>query len=176
MDIDRAILMFINGLAGTNKFLDALFIVFAEYLILIIPIVLGYLWYKDRKLFLFTLLSMSIGLGINFLISSIYYRPRPFLVYDIKLLIYHASDSSFPSDHTTLFLTLGYYLSKKMKKLGYLLFILGFVVGFSRIYCGVHYLSDIVGSLIVSIFACEIVIKYKNKIRKSFKLFKDFKF
>ncbi len=165
MDIDKTLFLWINGLSGTNKVIDTVLIFFAEYLIYFVPVLLVYLYVKKRNFFWDMLISISIGLVINNMISLIYYKPRPFVVFNIDTLISHKADSSFPSDHATLFLTIGYLFWKKKKNIFPL--IVGFIVGFSRIYCGVHYPADILGSLIISIFSVEVTPKLRKFINKA---------
>ena len=66
-------------------------------------------------------------------------------------------DDSFPSGHTslnfTIFTALTALLLKEKKKWAWLLMIIPFVVGFTRIIRCVHYPSDVVGGMIFGIAA-----------------------
>ena len=76
-------------------------------------------------------------------------------------------DLSFPSGHTSLnfsvFTALAAVLIKEKKKWAWLLLIIPFIVGITRIIRGVHYPSDVVGGMIIGIFAglvgCVVAIK-----------------
>ena len=107
---------------------------------------------------------ISIGMGINlFLVSmlnlllkSMFMIPRP----DIQTLI-EESGYSYPSGHAMLSLAFyGFiiYLGIKrrdssLKKLGIIIFfsLLILLIGFSRIYLGVHHFSDIIGGYLISL-------------------------
>lgn len=76
-------------------------------------------------------------------------------------------DLSFPSGHTSLnfsvFTALAAVLIKEKKKWAWLLLIIPIIVGITRIIRGVHYPSDVVGGMIIGIFAglvgCVVAIK-----------------
>lgn len=90
----------------------------------------------------------------NFLLKNIFERERPFhAVEDLILLTAEPSGSSFPSGHTAGALAAGYIFCKYLpKKYGLPLLILGLVMGFSRIYVGAHYVSDVIGGIVIGCF------------------------
>ena len=93
--------------------------------------------------------SMLTGLGAELLIKLITHRARP------ENALIAASGYSFPSGHATMtlifFLLLIYFFKDSIKeKLWKYFFIISSItltllVGFSRIYLNVHWLSDVVG-------------------------------
>ncbi len=93
-----------------------------------------------------------IGLLINYVVGLSYYHPRPFVEGLGNLLISHSSDSSFPSDHATLAfaISFGFFYSKEYY-IALVSFIFAVIVGFARIFVGVHFPFDVVGSFFVSI-------------------------
>ena len=69
-------------------------------------------------------------------------------------LLAHAPESSFPSDHATVMFTLAVTLMlASLRKLGVLILLLGTLVGWARIYLGVHFPFDIAGSLLISLIS-----------------------
>ena len=66
-------------------------------------------------------------------------------------------DMSFPSGHTSLnfaaFTALAAVLIKEKKKWAWFLLIIPVIVGISRIIRGVHYPSDVLGGMIIGVFA-----------------------
>jgi len=66
-------------------------------------------------------------------------------------------DLSFPSGHTSLnfavFTALAAVLLKEKKKWAWLLLIIPIIVGITRIIRGVHYPSDVLGGMIIGVFA-----------------------
>jgi undecaprenyl-diphosphatase len=159
----------INGLAGGNPVLDDVAIFIANYLIFIFTIYLVYLWffrsgYRDKLLF--AVYNALIGLAVNFIITLFYFHPRPFMMHIGKLLITHSPETSFPSDHTTLMfaVSLTFLYSIELRITGVVLFLLSLIGGFARVYAGIHFPFDIVGSLSVALFStalsCWILKRY----------------
>lgn len=152
--IDLKIFSTINGLAGKNQIFDYIGIFLAKYLIYLFPVILILLYKnkKHRKHSMYSLYSAIIGMAINWIISLIYFRPRPFVSNIGKQLISHSPDASFPSDHTTLMLSIAFTLVcfKETRKIGIVLTFLGLISGISRIYTGLHYPTDILGSIFVA--------------------------
>jgi membrane-associated phospholipid phosphatase len=113
-----------------------------------------YLWRRRLRHWLFTfLLTVYSGILLNHLLKIIFHRARPHFADPILTLTSH----SFPSGHTmtaTVFYgTLcAIVISRADSWAGRVSWILVALllitlVGFSRIYLGVHYLSDVLGAM-----------------------------
>ncbi|NYT66690.1 phosphatase PAP2 family protein [Alcaligenaceae bacterium] len=105
---------------------------------------------KVRVTLLAIILAAAVAASISWLFGYLIYIPRPF-VHDLgHTLLAHTDSASFPSNHMmfmSIFATM-FTLSKQRKSA--LLFIgLALVIGWSRIYLGVHYPSDIMGGAII---------------------------
>lgn len=169
--INNIIFNAINHFAGKNIFIDKLGIIFAEFLSIIFVLFLIYLWFnknKNKELALYSGYSMIIGVSLNFLITLFYFHPRPFMDKVGTLLIDHAPETSFPSDHTTFMLSIAFMLLyfEKTRKAGVIFSILGVLGGISRIFCGLHYPFDIVGSILVAMVSSYIIFMFKDSIHK----------
>ncbi len=128
---------------------------FAELPIVLIPLCLIALWIKGQKARIVALnagLITTLALLVNYLISLIWFHNRPFADHIGTTLIHHAADSSFPSDHITLFASVGFYLfyEKSYQKLGAALLLLSLMTGWARVFVGVHYPLDIMGAYILT--------------------------
>lgn len=157
----------INNLAGNNSALDSMMIFAAQYLICIFAVFLVYTWLakkKYRQESLFAGYAALLGLGINFIITLFYFHPRPFMVPTGTLLIAHAAESSFPSDHATIMFSVSIMLLRfrDLRRSGAVFFVLAFISGFARVYSGLHFPMDMAGSLLVALFSTGILLALKD--------------
>lgn len=114
---------------------------------------------KTRKIGL----TMTIALIINVLIvnvgvKNVVCRVRPYDQFsDLSRLIEAQKDWSFPSGHTSACFacSFGMLLSvdKKWKKWAVAAIVLSCLVGFSRLYLGVHFPSDVLCGALIGIIA-----------------------
>ena len=147
----------INFLAGHNIWLDRFMIFSADWLgylmILGLAIFLTKDWRKWRGMFLVSVGSAIIArFGFVTFIRWFYYHPRPFMVLqDINQLVDHETTSSFPSGHTSFYFALATGLYIYNKKAGRTYLILAGLMGFARIFVGVHWPLDIVAGAVLGI-------------------------
>lgn len=153
----------IYSLSGHNYWLDKFMVFSAEWLGYLLVLGIIILFISNRKKYLnlavVSIGSAIIGRGIFVtIIRFFYHHPRPFMVFNnINKLIDHDLTSSFPSGHATFFFALaaGVYLYNK--KLGAIYFILAGLIGFARVFAGVHWPYDIVSGLVVGILSGLII-------------------
>jgi len=114
----------------------------------------GYLWIKRFRVWVLTLmLTVFGGMLLNFLLKHVFVRPRPY--FENPLLTF--TSYSFPSGHTmmaTVFYgTLCVLVASRVRHWRWrvvAIAVAGFMillVGFSRIYLGAHYLSDVLAAI-----------------------------
>ena len=113
-----------------------------------------YLWHRRLRHWVFTLqLTVYGGMILNFWLKGVFHRARPH--FDDPLLT--LTSYSFPSGHTmmaTVFygtvsaIVISRVRDWRWRVLSIIvaLFLIA-LVGFSRIYLGVHYLSDVLGAM-----------------------------
>ena len=160
----------INKYAGDSPFLDNVTVMIAEYLPFVFIGVLIYLWFSSKvdgkHSTLFACYAAFAGLLINRSITLFYLHPRPFMENIGTALINHASNSSFPSNHTTFMLSIAAILlfTKSTKIIGCILFFLGLLGGASRVFCGVHFPLDIFGSLLVSLATTSAIWALRKRL------------
>ena len=87
------------------------------------------------------------------LAGHFYYNARPFVVGHFAPLLAHAADNGFPSDHTLLAAAIAMIVFFFDKKWSVVLFALAVVIGWSRVYAGIHHVTDIVGSIVIALIA-----------------------
>ncbi|MBZ9570744.1 phosphatase PAP2 family protein [Methanobrevibacter sp. TMH8] len=128
------------------------------------------------------IIAIIITASIIGILKVLVNEPRPFAILDLVNLLVNENDPySFPSGHTgNIFaIAIAFGLSWKLKignkyiKLIWLLIPLGILIGFSRVYIGVHYPFDVIAGAIIGIFgglvATKIVNYYLIKRDKKFK-------
>ena len=168
--LNIAIFKYINQFAGINPVLDGIAKTTAQCLPFAFILWLLYLWLKrDNKyknIVLYGGYSAGIGLLLNSLISVFYYHPRPFMVHMGKLLIQHTPDASFPSGHATFMLSIVFMLLyfKETRISGLILLVLGLIGGLARVFCGLHFPMDIIGSLGVGLLSSFLIYLLQNKL------------
>ncbi len=114
------------------------------------------LFKKTRIVGVTMLISLMInGLLTNVILKDFFARPRPFNVNpELVTLIHKPSSFSFPSGHTSVSFAGALVLFKMLpKKAGIPAVILAAMIGFSRMYVGVHYPTDILGGIVVGVIA-----------------------
>jgi len=172
LEVDQKALLAVHDfLIGRNNFLDKVVLALAEYAIYLLPVVLLILWFMAKKqreaLFLaFINCLFSWFILTKLIISNLWFRPRPNLaILNIKEVIFHRPDYSFPSDHATaLFaLTFGLYLFG-YKKAGHWFLALAILVSAARVGVGVHYPFDILGGIISAGIGTIIIYLAKKPI------------
>ena len=158
----------INSLAGKNPYLDAFMIFSAQYIVFIVPIVILYLWFSkrgDKNFSLFLLISVILAAIVSMSISVVYYHPRPFAMGLGTTLIHHPTDSSFPSDHTTVMFAFSLpFLFFRKYKSGTVFVILASLVGYARVFCGVHFPLDIIGGFLVALLVTFILYAVREAV------------
>ena len=137
----------------------------AQWFIYVVPAVLVLLWMfgdrQDRGAAVTAAASGLLGLLLAASLSALWFHPRPFMIDAVRNYLGHPPDSSFPSDHATLFFALGASLLFRRPPscpwLGIAFVLGGLAVGWARIFLGAHYPLDIAGAALVGAAAAAIV-------------------
>jgi undecaprenyl-diphosphatase len=129
-----------------------------------------------RRLAYLTAVTAVSSLVLGWILKWVFHRSRP-----LKHLVSGAGGYSFPSGHALggfIFSGLILYLLWKTKHkvyikslVSFLILLLGFGIGISRIYLHVHYATDVLGSLLLAIWWLSFMhigfrFIYRNDISK----------
>jgi undecaprenyl-diphosphatase len=168
-EINQSLFLKLNSLANTNSILDFLGIIGAEYMPIVFIMIEIYLFFfkKKKNIAIFAFMTMVLGLGINQIVGMLYFHNRPFIDGLGHTILNHVPENSFPSDHTTFMFSIAIYLYMKLenKIIGESLLILSFIGGLSRVFVGIHYPFDIMGSIFISLIAFIIINKFEFKLQ-----------
>lgn len=136
---------------------------------------------ERRAVVLWTILACILGYAFNLLIEVFVFEPRPFISHQVHVLVTHTPDSAFPSDHTAwafavvgmlafTFLPRLFSARRRQEVASGNIAVLGLpilftllaltmacIIGFARIYVGVHYPDDILGGAFDGLLAAGII-------------------
>ena len=102
-----------------------------------------------RTLIVGALVIGGVGLLLSLIAGRFIQDPRPFVADGFRPLIHSATDNGFPSDHTLLLGTSAAVTILANREAGIIGLLAAILVGLARVYCGVHHLADIAGSLVI---------------------------
>jgi undecaprenyl-diphosphatase len=159
---DQHLFLLLNASTHAAPWQIALAFTFAEYLIFALPAMLIALWVRgtaqNRDDLVRATGTVWLALILGQVVSHLWPHARPFMQHIGTNLLPHSPDASFPSDHMLVFwgLGLGFLTSRRFSWLALPLITVGLLVGWSRIFLGVHFPLDIAGALPTSAAAALI--------------------
>lgn len=165
--VNRSWFLSLNAPEGTPAWLISLATALANGLIYLVPLLLLSLWllglrgkslHDSRGLALRACLTTLLALGANQVIILLWQHPRPFMIGLGHAWMEHAADSSFPSDHMTVFSAIGLtLLAGGAPAPGVLTLLAGLCVAWARVFLGVHFPLDMTGAFVVATIVCVVV-------------------
>ena len=170
MSLDLQLFRLINNLAGHNALLDGLMrLLVNEYFVTTtMSLILVIFWFegqdrdqreRNQRAILRGIIALFIANIILKLCNQNYVRPRPFVDHEVNLLFYQPWDSSFPSNPATVGFSVATAMWLYNRRLGTSLLVLATLFGLSRIYCGVHYPSDVVAGALLGALSAYLVVR-----------------
>ncbi len=167
---NTALFLLLNAGDPPDQVARLLAVLFADYVIFLVPLMLVVGWLRGdasrRKLMLEATACGLFALLMNQLIGLVWPHPRPFMVGVGHTLIAHIADSSFPSDHLTLLLSIAltFVISARWLICGAVLLALALPVAWARIYLGVHFPLDMVGAAVVAATSAALCFGLRKKL------------
>lgn len=159
---NRVLFLHVNGGDGTPAWLVQAAIGMANYPIYLIPLLLLGLWlwgdHARRSLAIKACMVAMLGVAANQAIGAVWPHPRPFMTGLGHAWMPHAADSSFPSDHMTVFAGVGLtLLFDGAAGWGVITLLVGLCVAWARVFLGVHFPLDMAGAVGVATVAYGVV-------------------
>lgn len=165
--MDVTITQLINNLSSQNNFVDQFFILITKYGVPLMVLAVVFQWWGKRpreelrQTTIIAGLTFLLGLLIAQVILLFIHRIRPYDGGISHLIIEKTVDWSFPSDHAiaSLSIAFAFYLNG-FRRQALAFFSAAALVCFSRIFVGMHYVSDILGGAGVALVTAFLVSKY----------------
>lgn len=160
--LNRALFLAINAGPGTASWLIQFASLIANDLIGVIPLALAALWlWGDDRLRALALRACAVALlavAANQAIGMVWPHPRPFMIGLGTTWFAHTPDSSFPSDHVTVFSGIGFTLIRgRVYRLSAVVCCGGLLVAWARVFLGVHFPFDMAGAVVVAVLTYAVL-------------------
>ena len=162
IDLDTQLFLAVNARAGHNAALDAVMIAVARDAPAVFALTLVGLWLRwrprDQRAAALAGGAALLALGIGQLAGMLLPRARPYEVLpSAHLLISHAPDTSFPSDHAILTFAVAVGVCRVHRTLGAVLLLVACWTAVARVFVGVHYPGDALGGAVLGAAVMEAV-------------------
>ncbi len=135
-----------------------------EFFLILVPFIY---WSIDRRVGIRMMLVVFYFEFINASLKVLFHQPRPYWLGGVKQLSTEGT-YGLPSGHSGRTLALSGYLATQVKRNWFwavaVLYIL--LVGFSRMYLGVHFPHDVLGGWLLGLLAIWALAKWGDKVRE----------
>jgi undecaprenyl-diphosphatase len=129
--------------------------------------VLAILWRRPYPFLLVAATSITTSL-LNALFKYAVERDRPpTVILDPKPLMEVPTTSSFPSGHTSTSFACAYVISRLAPRLTIPVFVLAALIGFSRVYVGVHYPLDVLAGAVFGLIVAKALLTLLAALQRS---------
>lgn len=138
---DREVMGFASGFGNENLDLAAEVLSHLALFVVVLFICSYLLWDKKKITYLWG------GVGFSYVISLV----LKFFVQRIRPIESELSSFSFPSSHATVYFFIFAFMTSHSEKYKWVFLVLAVLVSISRVYLGLHYLSDVIGGGLLGI-------------------------
>ena len=132
----------------------------------IVFILLAWIVTKQKRVLRHLLFLYAIQSGILYSLKFLIQRERPlfFLVMTSKLSTGSGEvlDPSFPSAHSVFAFMMATLLAKRFPRYGVIFFIVAAFIGWTRIYLGLHYPTDVIAGALLGYGITKLFLHYST--------------
>ncbi|SOF00169.1 PAP2 superfamily protein [Burkholderia sp. OK233] len=155
---NQALFLMINATLSTPAWQIDMARIIADYVIYLVPLSLIAIWLfgdeRQREVAVHAFCVTLLALGLSQIIGLVWPHPRPFVIGIGHTFLEHAPDSSFPSDHGTVFASVALtLLLGGVRRYGVAILLSGLAVAWARVFVGVHFPLDMIGAVAVACVA-----------------------
>jgi membrane-associated phospholipid phosphatase len=157
---NHGLFLFVNKYYSDSADTFFLFITnFGDAIIAVLLVIL-LLWISVREALTFLIITLLLAIIITWLKNSVFPElDRPAEVFKSSQILrlvegYHPPGlCTFPSGHAATVFSIGLYLSILIKNryTKFILFLIAFIVGYSRVYLSAHFPADILGGAVIAV-------------------------
>jgi len=120
---------------------------------------------KGRLAVVTALVLLLVSNSANELVKFWIQRPRPCQALEaVRLLVGCTGSFSFPSGHATNITAQAALFAFLYRPLAVPLFLVAALVGYSRVYVGVHYPADVAGGVLVGLISAAVFIRLAREV------------
>jgi undecaprenyl-diphosphatase len=107
----------------------------------------------------------ALSLLANQLIGKlVWHRPRPYETHPQVYHLTHSHDPSFPSDHASAAFGFAFGIYFVDRRAGRFFIAVAALIAAGRILIGAHYPSDVLASLVVSVVAAYLIVRFARPL------------
>lgn len=171
--INRGLFLVFNAPADLSGLSQGLATLAAKGSIYVLAVLLAWTWFaarsRERRALAQLVLAVPLALALNYLIGVALPHPRPFMIGLGHTFLLHRPESSFPSDHASLMWTVafGMLVWSRARWAGGIAIVLAALTSWARVFLGVHFPFDILGSMLVAVLAVVAVVPLRPMVERT---------
>jgi undecaprenyl-diphosphatase len=105
------------------------------------------------------LVSAGVAIAVNRIISTAWFRQRPFVAHHIAHPWINSTDASFPSDHASASFAIAFAVLLFEPVAGVVFLVFAVVIAVGRLFIGAHYPGDVAAGLAVGALSALVVVR-----------------
>jgi undecaprenyl-diphosphatase len=143
---------------------------FGSHVAVILFILLSWILTRQRKILLHLILLYGIQSGILYGLKFLIQRERPFLFLEMASKLSKGPgeilDPSFPSGHALYAAMMATLLATWFPRYRILFFVVAGFIGWTRIYLGLHFPSDVIAGALLGYGVTKLFILWRGELKK----------